>query len=67
MRIGDMLTQKSYFRDGAPALLLVLGISRHPESPEKDRIQLQWISRTGETGLQAEFSRYIVEKRYEVV
>jgi len=62
MKVGDLLISKR-----AQATLLILGIKKHSENSERDMIQLQWMPKNGGRPIRGEFSRFIVEKNYEVL
>ena len=68
MKVGDLLTCRVTHGNTKSPLLLVLEIKKHPKDSTMDRICLQWVARNGfKNRLQAEFSRVLVEKRYEVI
>lgn len=68
MKAGDLLVSKDTGElFSRRPTLLILGIKKHPENSEWDKIQLQWIPKRNGRTMRGEFSRLIVEKNYEVL
>ena len=67
IKIGDLLTKKDIPDQEMKPLLVVLGVEKHPNNPERDRIHLQWMPRNGGELINGTFSRLITEKTYKVI
>ena len=67
MKVGDLLTGQPATEGLVRPILVITEIKKHPSDSERDRICLQWMSRNGAQLVRGEFSRFIVENRYEVL
>jgi|19_taG_2_1085344.scaffolds.fasta_scaffold36899_4 hypothetical protein len=65
MKVGDLLTSKEI--NEIEPMLIVIGIDKHPGTPDRDRIHLQWMPRNGGMSIRGSFSRLIAEQRYRVL
>lgn len=65
MKVGDLLTSKDV--NETEPMLIVIGIDKHPDIPDRDRIHLQWMSRNSGPTIRGSFSRLIAEQKYRVL
>jgi len=65
MKVGDLLTSKE--SGTVEPMLIVIGVDKHPEMPDRDRVHLQWIPRNAGIAIRGSFSRLMAEQRYRVL
>ena len=65
MKVGDLLTSKKM--NELEPMIIVIGIDKHPDTPDRDRIHLQWMSKNAGMSIKGSFSRLMAEKKYRVL